>query len=91
MLEYERYYKEYLRTGFEDMQLIATAHGAADLAFVQSDTPINPMARLVTPLYQEVLHILVAEGLADKIRTIDDLRGRRVAAGPRWEATRRWS
>ncbi len=61
---------------------------AADLAFVQSDTRISPLARLVTPLYDEVLHILVATRLESQIRTVEDLRGRRVAAGPAGSGTR---
>jgi TRAP transporter TAXI family solute receptor len=71
-----------------NMQLIAAASGAADLACVQSDTHISPMARLITPLYQEVLHILVAKRLASEVRTIYDLRGRRVATGAAASGTR---
>jgi TRAP transporter TAXI family solute receptor len=74
-----------------NMQLIAATHGPADLAFVQSDTRISPMARLVTPLYQEVLHILVAKRLAPEVRTIYDLRGRRVAIGAAASGTRQLS
>ena len=71
-----------------NMQLISGLPRTADLAFVQSDTHISPFARLVTPLYEEVLHILVATRLESEIRTIYDLRGRRVASGAVGSGTR---
>jgi TRAP transporter TAXI family solute receptor len=71
-----------------NMELIGGALGGADLAFVQSDTRISPLARLVTPLYEEVLHILIARELESEIRTIFELSGRRVAAGPAGSGTR---
>jgi len=71
-----------------NMRLISGAQGGADLAFVQSDTRISPLARLVTPLYEEVLHILVASRLESEVRTIYDLRDRRVAVGASSSGTR---
>jgi TRAP transporter TAXI family solute receptor len=75
----------------ENMDLIGRAGGAVDLAFVQSDTPLSTNARLVAPLYKEVLHVLVGKSNADEIRTIYDLRGRRVSLGPMGSGTRQLS
>ena len=75
----------------ENMERIDGAGGGADLAFVQSDTPIGNNARLVAPLYNEVLHILVSRLDADEIRSIYDLRGRRVSLGPAGSGTRQLS
>jgi len=84
---------EVLSTGgsVENMERIDGAGGGADLAFVQSDTPIGNNARLVTPLYNEVLHILVSRLDADEIRSVYDLRGRRVSLGPAGSGTRQLS
>lgn len=60
----------------------------ADLAFIQSDTPVDDDVRLVAALYEEVLHILIAKEVAEGIRTIFDLRGRRVALGEEGSGTR---
>jgi TRAP transporter TAXI family solute receptor len=62
--------------------------GTADLAIVQSDTPPNERARLIAPLYEEVLHILVARDVAQEISTIHDLDGRRVSVGNLGSGTR---
>ncbi len=75
----------------ENMERIDDAGGGADLAFVQSDTPIGNNARLLAPLYNEVLHILVSRLDADEIRSIYDLRGRRVSLGPAGSGTRQLS
>ncbi len=69
-----------------NMGMIET--GAADLAIIQSDTPAHENARLVAPLYEEVLHILVATDIADEVTTIHDLGGRRVALGLPGSGTR---
>ena len=61
---------------------------AADLAIIQSDTPTHENARLIARLYDEVLHILVARGVADDIRTVYDLEGRRVSIGGHGSGTR---
>jgi len=84
---------EVLATGgsVENMERIDGAGGGADLAFVQSDTPPGNNARLVAPLYKEVLHILVSRLDTDEIRTIYDLRGRRVSLGPTGSGTRQLS
>jgi TRAP transporter TAXI family solute receptor len=74
-----------------NMRLVGEPAGGVDLAFVQSDTPPVPAVRLIAPLYDEVLHILVARRLADDVRTVFDLSGRRVALGPPGSGTRQLS
>jgi TRAP transporter TAXI family solute receptor len=69
-------------------QLVGASEGGADLAFIQSDTPSNDQVRLVASLYDEVLHILIAKDVADEIRSVFDLRGRRVALGAEGSGTR---
>jgi TRAP transporter TAXI family solute receptor len=69
-------------------RLIAGLDGGADFAFIQSDTPFDDQVRLIAPLYDEVLHILIAKGAAEEIRTVFDLRGRRVALGAEGSGTR---
>ena len=71
-----------------NMRLISGMDGGADLAFIQSDTPADGRARLIASLYDEVLHILVAKGMAAEIRSIDDLAGRRVSLGGERSGTR---
>ena len=61
-----------------NMEWIGDPESGVDLAFVQSDTPPSTRARLVMPLYDEVLHILVARDMAGEIQTIFDLRGQKV-------------
>jgi TRAP transporter TAXI family solute receptor len=73
----------------ENMELIGD--GSTDFAFVQSDTPPSTNARLVASLYNEVLHILVSKLDADEIRTIHNLRGKRVSLGPEGSGTRQLS
>jgi TRAP transporter TAXI family solute receptor len=75
----------------ENMELIGGVGGGADLAFVQSDTPLSTNARLIAPLYKEVLHVLVSKRDAEEIRTIYDLRGKRVSLGPVGSGTRQLS
>jgi len=70
----------------ENMALLAT--GDVDLAIVQSDTPGAPRARLITPLFDEALHVLVSAGVADQVSRIDDLAGRRVSLGAAGSGTR---
>jgi TRAP transporter TAXI family solute receptor len=75
----------------QNMDLIGEVGGAVDLAFVQSDTPPVTRARLVAPLYDEVLHILVSRLDAEEIRTIHDLHGKRVSVGLEASGTRQLS
>jgi hypothetical protein len=74
-----------------NMQLIDADPPEADLAFVQGDTRAASSARLVAPLYDEVLHILVSASAADRINGIGDLEDRRVAVGPPVSGTRQLS
>ena len=75
----------------ENMDLIGGADGGADLAFVQGDTPANTRVQLLTPLYDEVLHILVRKDIADEVEDITDLDGRRLSLGNRGSGTRQLS
>jgi len=72
----------------ENMRRIGGLDGGADIAFIQSDTPPNHRARLIAPLYEEVLHIMVARKVADEIQTVHDLSGRRVSLGAEGSGTR---
>ena len=74
-----------------NMELIGSVDGGVDLAFVQSDTPAATRARLVAPLYSEVLHILVSKVVAGEIQSLDDLGGRPVALGAVGSGTRQLS
>ncbi|MCJ7755034.1 MAG: TAXI family TRAP transporter solute-binding subunit [Thermoanaerobaculales bacterium] len=71
-----------------NMRLVGDTGSGVDLAFVQSDTPPSTSARLITPLYKEVLHILVARDIADQVETIYDFSGLRVAIGAPSSGTR---
>jgi TRAP transporter TAXI family solute receptor len=62
--------------------------GEVDLAIIQSDTEAPSSARLITPLFDEALHVLVASRLADRISGIGDLEGRRVSLGATDSGTR---
>ncbi len=62
-----------------------------DLAFMQGDASASTNARLVTALYDEVLHILVSRAAARDIKTIYDLHGQRVALGAEGSGTRQLS
>jgi len=75
----------------ENMHLIGSENTAADLAFVQGDAAPSTDARLLATLYDEVLHILVSRAAAENIRTIHDLRGKRVALGAAGSGTRQLS
>ena len=75
----------------ENMRLIGTDDATADLAFVQGDASPSTDARLLATLYDEVLHILVSKAAAQDIRTIHDLRGKRVALGAAGSGTRQLS
>ena len=75
----------------ENMRLIGAKGATADLAFVQGDASPSTDARLLATLYDEVLHILVSKAAAQDIRTIHDLRGKRVALGAAGSGTRQLS
>jgi TRAP-type uncharacterized transport system substrate-binding protein len=63
----------------ENMALLAT--GAVDLAILQSDTEGHTSVQLITPLFDEALHVLIAVDVADEVLRIGDLAGRRVSLG----------
>ena len=75
----------------ENMQLIAAPESGVDLAFVQGDASPSTNARLVTALYDEVLHILVSKVGTANIQTIYDMQGKRVALGAAGSGTRELS
>jgi hypothetical protein len=76
----------------ENMQLIAGEPGQrVDLAFVQEDASPSTNARLITVLYEEVLHILVSTAGGGDIQTVYDLQGKRVALGAAGSGTRELS
>jgi TRAP transporter TAXI family solute receptor len=72
----------------ENMDLVGGPGRTADLAFVQSDTRPVSAVRLLAPLYQEVLHILVSERVSERVDRIADLGGLRVALGAPGSGTR---
>ena len=65
----------------DNMALIDVKNGDVDLAFVQGDVPPSANARMISALYDEVLHILVTTASAERIGTIYDLEGTRVSLG----------
>jgi len=71
-----------------NMELVGGDQRRVDLAFVQSDTRPSPGARLIAPLYQETLHILVANEASPEITSVEHLAGRRVSLGPVGSGTR---
>ena len=70
----------------ENVDLLA--RGEVDLAILQSDTRGETSARLITGLFDEALHVLVATGVADQVSRIGDLSGRRVSLGAAASGTR---
>jgi len=76
----------------ENMRLLSgESDQHADLAFVQGDAEANNKVRLVSALYDEVLHILVSTSAAEPIQTIYDLEGKRVTLGAAGSGTRELS
>lgn len=75
----------------ENMQLIREGGQGIDLGFVQGDAAPSTNARLLTVLYEEVLHIMVSKGAGQEIDSIYDLQGRRVSLGPAGSGTRELS
>jgi TRAP transporter TAXI family solute receptor len=72
----------------DNMALIGVENGPVDLAFVQGDVAPNANARLITSLYNEVLHILITTSNAQNIENIYDLEGARVSLGGAGSGTR---
>ena len=71
-----------------NMKLLEGPDRTADLGFVQSDTRPSGGVRLIAPLYQEVLHILVSKRLTEEVESVSDLEGRRVSLGTPASGTR---
>jgi TRAP transporter TAXI family solute receptor len=71
-----------------NMVLVGGADHRADLAFVQSDTTPAGGVRLLAPLYQEVMHILVAGKVPATVTTVVDLEGLRISMGTVGSGTR---
>jgi hypothetical protein len=71
-----------------NMALVGGPDRQADLAFVQSDTRPTAAVRLLAPLYQEFLHIMVAREVATSVTGVADLEGLRVALGAPGSGTR---
>ncbi len=61
--------------------------GDVELGLVSNNAPGGPSLRTIVPLYDEVLHVIVREGLG--ARDLPALRGRRVGIGPAGSATER--
>jgi len=71
-----------------NMKLLEGPDRRADLGFVQSDTRPMGGVRLIAPLYQEVLHILVSKRVVDEVESVNDLEGLRVSLGTPASGTR---
>lgn len=71
-----------------NMDLVGGRDRRADIAFVQSDTRPTAAVQLLAPLYQEVLHILVAREVPASVTRVADLEGLRVALGAPGSGTR---
>lgn len=74
----------------ENLRLLQEDPGV-DLAFAQADASPNTRARLLTTLYDEVLHVIVRRGGAGTMRSIYDLDGKRVSLGAEGSGTRELS
>ena len=72
----------------DNMNLINVENGSVDLAFVQGDVSPSRNARLITSLYDEILHILVTTSSAERIGSIYELEGARVSLGGAGSGTR---
>jgi len=75
----------------ENMGLIGDPDGKVDLAFVQANASPATNARLITSLYDEVLHIMISTSDAATIKTIYDLEGAKVSLGGAGSGTRELS
>ena len=54
--------------------------GEADIALVQSDTPVQPAVKAIAQLYPELFHLIVSKKA--NIDSVDDLQGKRIALMP---------
>ena len=52
----------------------------ADMALVQSDTPVQPAVRAVAQLYPELFHLIASKDA--NIQNVSDLKGKRIALMP---------
>lgn len=75
----------------QNMGLISEPGSDVDLAFVQGDASPSTNARLITTLYDEVLHIVLSPSASERIRSIYDLQGQRVTLGAAGSGTRELS
>lgn len=62
----------------QNLELIET--GAAQLALIQSDSPVNPSTRAVSYLFPEMAHLVIAPDSG--IKTVSDLADHRLALMP---------
>jgi len=62
------------------MSMRRLEQGDCDLALLQNGTPGGENVRVIAPLYEEVLHILVPAG--SEAANLRGLRGKRLAVGP---------
>ncbi|MEE8105721.1 MAG: TAXI family TRAP transporter solute-binding subunit [Planctomycetota bacterium] len=76
-----------MRTAGSVENVALLERGEADLAFVQNDTPGSADIRVIAPLYDEVLQIVVSEKAEPRIADVADLRGHDVAIGPAGSGT----
>ena len=74
----------------ENMRMIRE-QDEVDLAFIQADASPSTNARLVTRLFDEVLHIVVNTRGGSRIETIYDLEGARISLGAEGSGTRELS
>lgn len=72
----------------DNMTLIGIKGGPVDFAFIQEDVSPTTNARLITSLYDEVLHIMTTTAAAESIHTIYDLEDKRVSLGGAGSGTR---
>ena len=75
----------------DNMRLIREDNSDVDFAFVQGDASPSTNARLVTSLYEEALHILIAAEDEQRIDSIFDLQGLKVSLGAEGSGTRELS
>ncbi|MEP4485815.1 MAG: TAXI family TRAP transporter solute-binding subunit [Halioglobus sp.] len=72
---------------YDNMRLLQ-GNSEIDLAFVQSDASPSTRARLLTDLYDEVLHVLIRREISDDVQSIYDLDSRRISLGAEGSGTR---